>query len=148
MCTLLHFMKKTVFIYGIILAAGTIFLKSIEYFYTVQFFSIEIYITLIALAFVALGIWVGQKLTSPQKAQATPFKRNHKALRSLKISKRELEVLELLGKGLSNQEIASKLFISVNTVKTHLSHLYEKLDVSRRSMAVKKARSLKLIPLK
>lgn len=141
-------MKKTIFIYGVILAAGTIFLKSIEYFYTVRFFSFEIYVTMIALAFVALGIWLGQKLTAPEKIESTPFKRNHKALNSLEISDRELEVLELLGQGLSNQEIANKLFISVNTVKTHLSHLYEKLDVSRRSMAVKKARSLKLIPLK
>lgn len=139
-------MKKTVFIYGLILAAGTIFLKSIEYFYTVQFFSIEIYIALIALSFVALGIWVGQKLTTPEHVEATPFKKNEKAIESLQISGRELEVLELLGKGLSNKEIANKLFISVNTVKTHLSHIYEKLDVSRRSMAVKKARSLKLIP--
>ena len=75
-------MKKTVFIYGIILAAGTIFLKSIEYFYTVRVFSTEIYVTLIALAFVALGIWLGQKLTSRHKEQAIPFKQNHKALKN------------------------------------------------------------------
>lgn len=139
-------MKKTIFIYGIILAAGTIFLKSIEYFYTVRFFSIEIYITLIALAFVTLGIWAGQKLTTPNQVEVIPFKKNEKAIDSLQISKRELEVLELLGKGHSNQEIANKLFISVNTVKTHLSHIYEKLDVNRRGLAVKKARLLKLIP--
>ena len=71
---------------------------------------------------------------------------NQKALKSLSISERELEVLEYLAKGNSNQEIANKLFISINTVKTHLTSLYQKLEVSRRSMAVKKARTLKLVP--
>lgn len=139
-------MKKTILIYGVVLAAGTIFLKSIEYFYLVRIFSLEIYITLIGLAFVMLGVWVGGKLTSPKKIESDPFLRNRKAIDSLGISERELEVLELLARGHSNQEIANKLFISVNTVKTHLSHLYEKLEVNRRSLAVKKARTLRLIP--
>ncbi len=138
-------LKKTILIYGVVLAAGTIFLKSIEYFYLVRIFPLEIYITLIAIAFVGLGIWVGQKLTSPKQVESAPFQRNHKALESLGISDRELDVLDLLGKGHSNREIADKLFISVNTVKTHLAHLYEKLGVNRRSMAVRKARSLRLI---
>lgn len=138
-------MKKTILIYGVVLAAGTIFLKSIEYFYLVRIFSLEIYITLIALAFVMLGIWVGAKLTSPQKSESDSFRRNQKAIDSLGISERELDVLELLARGHSNREIANKLFISVNTVKTHLSHLYEKLEVNRRSLAVKKARTLRLI---
>ena len=63
----------------------------------------------------------------------------------MKISERELEVLELVAQGLSNKQISDKLFVSVNTTKTHLSHLYEKLDVKRRTQAVEKAKSLKLI---
>ena len=98
--------------------------------------------------FTALGIWLGKKLTEKSEPESPEpvFRRNQKALKSLGISERELEVLEHLSKGNSNQEIANKLFISINTVKTHLTSLYQKLEVSRRSMAVKKARTLKLIP--
>lgn len=141
-------MKKTIFIYGGILAAGTILLKSIEHFYVVRILPTPIYIALLAVLFTCLGVWVGQKITSKysQKEEKPPFKRNDQAIKSLGISERELEVLEHLAKGQSNQEISDTLFISVNTVKTHLSSLYQKLGVSRRSMAVKKARTLKLIP--
>jgi len=95
--------------------------------------------------FTGLGLWVGQKLTSPNKIQSE-FLKNEKALGYLGISERELEVLELVAKGLSNQQIAAKLYVSINTVKTHLSHLYEKMNVQRRTQAVEKARSLNLIP--
>ncbi len=141
-------MKKTVFIYGTILAVGVLVVELIEYFYTIQIISTPVYIVAVAILFTVLGIWLGKKLTTkaPPESEKPPFKRNKKALKSLGISDRELEVLEHLGKGHSNQEIANKLFISINTVKTHLSSVYQKLEVSRRSMAVKKARSLKLIP--
>ncbi|MGN8226274.1 response regulator transcription factor [Gracilimonas sp. BCB1] len=141
-------MKKTVFIYGAILAIGVLVVELIEHFYTIQIISTPVYIVAVAILFTVLGIWLGKKLTarSSQDSENTPFKRNEKARKSLGISDRELDVLEHLGKGHSNQEIANKLFISINTVKTHLSSVYQKLEVSRRSMAVKKARSLKLIP--
>ena len=141
-------MSKTVLIYGGVLATGVIIVEAVEYFYVIEIIPTPVYIALIAVLFTALGIWLGIKLTSngPQQSQSPPFKRNLKALKSLGISQRELDVLEHLAKGHSNQEIANKLFISINTVKTHLSNLYQKLEVSRRSKAVKKARSLKLIP--
>lgn len=141
-------MNKTVLIYGVILALGVLSIEAIEYFYVVEIIPTPVYIGLIAILFTALGIWLGKKLTAkaPQESEKPSFKRNAKAIKSLGISERELDVLEHLGKGHSNQEIANKLFISINTVKTHLSSLYHKLEVSRRSMAVKKARSLKLIP--
>lgn len=141
-------MNKTVLIYGAILGLGVISIEAIEYFYVVEIIPTPVYIGLIAILFTALGIWLGKKLTAkaPQEAEKPSFKRNTKAIKSLGISERELDVLEHLGKGHSNQEIANKLFISINTVKTHLSSVYQKLEVSRRSMAVKKARSLKLIP--
>lgn len=100
-----------------------------------------------AILFTALGIWVGKKLTSRNAmgSQKTEFQPNKSAIKSLDISDRELEVLAQLGNGKSNQEIADILFISINTVNTHLSSVYKKLEVSRRSLAVKKARTLKLI---
>ncbi len=107
--------------------------------------STEWYVILIAVIFTGCGIWVGSLLTSKKKA-ARNFEVNRKALDYLQISERELEVLSLLAEGLSNDEIAGKLYVSVNTVKTHLTNLYQKLDVKRRTQAVKKGKSLKLIP--
>lgn len=142
-------MYKIVIRYGVLLALALLLLELMEYYFVVKIIPLPFYVLIIALLFTGLGIWLGKKLTTPAattgKVQGS-FVRNEKAMDSLGISDRELEVLEQLAKGQSNQEIADELFISVNTVKTHLSSLYQKLQVSRRSLAVKKARSLKLIP--
>ncbi len=137
-------MKKTILIYGLALALLIFILEYFEYRYLVRDLSTESFVFIIALLFTGLGLWVGQKLTSPKKILGE-FQKNEKALDYLGISERELEVLELVAKGLSNQQIADKLFVSINTVKTHLSHLYEKLNVQRRTQAVEKAKSLHLI---
>ncbi len=137
-------MKKTIFLYGLVLAVLVFLLEYFEYRYFVRDLSEEAFIFIIALMFAGFGLWVGQKLTSPKKV-SVEFQKNEKALNYLGISERELEVLELVAEGLSNQEIAGKLFVSINTVKTHLSRLYEKLEVNRRTQAVEKAKSLKLI---
>lgn len=136
--------KKTILIYGISLALLTFFLKSIEYRYLVKDLSIEIYIGIIATIFIVIGLWLGRKLTIPPSSTSA-FQKNEKAMEYLGISERELEVLERVAEGLSNQQIADQLYVSVNTVKTHLSRLYEKLEVQRRTQAVEKARSLNLI---
>jgi len=138
-------MNSTAWLYGGVLAAVVILLQLFEYYLAISIFPTPVYIGVIALLFTALGIWLGKKLTEKSEPESPEpvFRRNQKALKSLGISERELEVLEHLSKGNSNQEIANKLFISI---KTHLTSLYQKLEVSRRSMAVKKARTLKLIP--
>jgi DNA-binding NarL/FixJ family response regulator len=140
-------MRNSIWIFGAALGLAALILKGIEIYYTVNLLPTGIYIGIIAVLLAGLGIWVGKKLisTSSQKANQRPFKINEQAAESLDLSMRELDVLDQLGKGHSDQEIADKLFISVNTVKKHLSSIYKKLNVSRRSMAVKKARSLKLI---
>lgn len=137
-------MKKTVFLYGIALAILVFLLEYFEYRYLVREWSTEILILTVAVSFTALGIFTGSKLFV-KKSRSIDFQRNEKALAHLQISDRELEVLEQLAKGQSNKEIADTLFVSVNTVKTHLKNLYEKLEVNRRSLAVKKARELNLI---
>ena len=81
-----------------------------------------------------------------RRSRPAPFEKNARALGYLGISEREYEVLELLAAGHSNREMAERLYVSPNTIKTHLAHLYEKLEVSRRTQAVRKARSLRLIP--
>ena len=94
--------------------------------------------------FAALGGWAGWRLT--HRKDAGGFQKNDAAIRSLGISAREFETLELLANGLSNKEIARELGVSPNTVKTHLARLYEKLGAARRTEAVGKARDLALIP--
>lgn len=137
-------MKKTAATYGLCLAAGAFGLRWLEYQYTVRLFSTEIYIALIAVSFTVLGLWLGERLT--RRSAPAAFRKNTEALEYLGVSDREYEVLSLLATGLSNREIAERLFVSPNTVKTHLVHLYEKLKVSRRTQALAKAKSLQLIP--
>ena len=118
--------------------------------------ALEIYIGSIAVVFTALGIWLALKLTKPKKetiivekeiyVNDTEFIQDRNQLEKLNLSKREMEVLELIAQGCSNQEIASQLFVSLPTIKTHSSKLFEKLDVNRRTQAVEKAKRLKLIP--
>jgi len=101
----------------------------------------------VALFFTGLGIWAGLKLTRKQIVIVGPdFFLNEAELNRLGISRREHDVLELMAKGLSNKEIADKLFVSLNTVKTHSSNLFLKLEVSRRTQAVQRAKELRLIP--
>lgn len=137
-------MKKAIIVYSIVLGGGAFILQWLEYQYAVRMFSTELYIVAIAVGFTVLGVWVGHRLTG--KKPAAEFKRNDQALSYLGISDREYQVLELLAEGHSNKEIAADLFVSPNTVKTHLAHLYEKLEVSRRTQAVTKAKSLNIIP--
>ena len=137
-------MGKTIALYALAMAFAAAALKWLEYRYITRIFSVEIYIGLLALCFTCLGVWVGCNLT-PQPADPH-FKLNDAAIRSLGLTPRECEVLELLASGQSNKEMARELAISPNTVKTHLARVYEKLDVERRVHAIEKARFLALIP--
>lgn len=137
-------MWRTVILYALALGLGAAVLEWLHYRHAMRALPTEIYITVIALAFTALGIWAGLKLT-PRPAPVT-FERNRAAIASLGLSMRECEVLELLAAGQSNKEMARTLGISPNTVKTHLARVYEKLAVQRRVQAIEKARWLALIP--
>lgn len=140
-------MKRTIILYGLSLAGLVFLLKYLEYQLIVRDLSIEFYVGIVAVFFTALGIWAGLKLTQKKVVMVGPeFILNQPELERIGISKREYEVLELMAKGLSNQEIADKLFVSVNTIKTHSSNLFLKLEVSRRTQAIQKAKALSLIP--
>jgi NarL family two-component system response regulator LiaR len=140
-------MKKTILLYGAALAGLIILLKVFEYRYYVRDLSQEFYIGLIAVVFTAVGVWSGLRLTRKKIVVLTPdFKLDTAMLERIGLSKREHEVLGLISKGLSNQEIADKLFVSVNTVKSHLSSLFLKLEVSRRTQAIQRGKEMKLIP--
>ena len=126
------------------MAAGALVREWLEVQFLLKRFSIEIYIVILCGLFTGLGIWIGHRLS--RRAPIKPFEINTSALTYLGISERESDVLTLLAAGHSNQEIANHLFISPNTVKTHLHNLYQKLEASRRGEAVQKARSLHLVP--
>jgi DNA-binding NarL/FixJ family response regulator len=137
-------MKRIILIYGLLLAVAAGFLEFLEYKYMMRDLSTEIYILILAISFTSLGIWLGQKLTSTANVESD-FEINSSAKDYLGLSDRELEVLEQVAQGLSNKEIADHLYLSINTVKTHLKKVYEKLEVRRRTQAVEKAKSLNLI---
>lgn len=136
-------MARTVILYAAALALAATVLKWLEYRYLARAFSIELYLALLAAGFIALGAWAGRKLT-PRPMPAS-FERNHAAMRSLGITRRECDILERLASGQSNKELARTLSISPNTVKTHLARLYQKLEVRNRVEAIEKARWLSLI---
>jgi DNA-binding CsgD family transcriptional regulator len=137
-------MARTIILYALALALAAAGLEWLRWRYLVHAFSTEIYIAIIALGFVALGIWAGRRLTpAPRPAE---FIRNDAAIRSLGLSRRECEILAMLASGGSNKEMARALGISPNTVKTHLGRVFEKLDVQKRVQAIEKARWLALIP--
>ncbi len=137
-------MRRTIAYYALGLAVAAAALQWLQYRYVTRVFSTEIYIALLALGFTGLGLWAGRKLT-PQPA-SVGFQRNDAAIKSLGLTSRECEVLELLASGQSYKEMARSLGISPNTVKTHLASVYNKLEVERRAHAVEKARWMALIP--
>jgi len=154
-----YHVKKQILIYGIMygLSSGLLIvaLKLVEFRFLVVEHSVEIYGGLIALVFASLGIWLGLKLTRQKEVivvekvpvfTAGPFALNEERLRQLSITRRELEILELIAKGMSNREIAEKLFVSENTVKTHSSRLFDKLSAKRRTQAVQLGKEFGLIP--
>ena len=146
---------KQLFLYAASLVAILVLLQVLRYKFVLVNHSFEIYIFSIAIIFTGLGIWLALKLVKPKKEIQTIIveknvfvnelsEEERKALEAerqkLGLSTRELEVLQLMAEGLSNQEIAERLFLSLPTVKTHSSKLFEKLDVKRRTQAVEKAR--------
>lgn len=156
-------MKKTVLVYGLLGGVLIAVLKMVEYRFLVIEHSLEIYGGIVALLFSALGIWLGLKLTRTREVvrevpvhvevqvpvhvlAADAFTRDEAQLKQLGITPRELEILEAMAAGLSNREIAERLFVSENTVKTHAARLFAKLSAQRRTQAVQRAKEAGLIP--
>ena len=145
---------RHVILYGAALALLLFLLKWLEWRFLVADHAIELYVGAIAIVFTGLGIWLAIKLARPKLRTVIIEKEvyikeaatiNEKELARLGISTRELEVLQLMSEGLSNQEIAARLFVSLNTIKTHSANIFEKLDVRRRTQAVDKAKKLNII---
>lgn len=131
-------------------------LRWLEFRFMIFEHQFEVYVGLIAAFFLLFGIWLANKITKPKektiiiekeiRVSNEEFVLNESELEVRKISKRELEVLTLMAEGLSNNEIAERLFVSLNTVKTHSAKIFEKLDVKRRTQAIETAKKLSLLP--
>lgn len=136
-------MLRAVLLYGLLLALVAFALQWLDYRHAVRSLDTEVYILCLALIFTLIGGWAGAALTGRRRVE--PFRQNLEALRYLGISARESEVLALLAEGHSNKQIARLLGISPNTVKTHVASLLAKLDSTRRTQAISKARELEII---
>ena len=148
-------MRKHVFLYGLLCGVFIAVLRLIEYRWLVVEHSVEIYGGLVAAVFASLGIWLGLKLTRHTETVVVRevevpaplnFVRDQNKLEALGITPRELEILELIAAGLSNKEIAERVHVSENTVKTHSSRVFDKLGARRRTQAVQLGKELRLIP--
>jgi NarL family two-component system response regulator LiaR len=148
--------QKHTILYGVALAVLLFLLKWLEWRFLVLDHAIEIYSGAIAVLFTGLGIWIALKLAKPKVSTVIVEKEvyitstavpviDEKELTRLGLSPREMEVLQLMAEGLSNQEIADRLFVSLNTIKTHSAKIFEKMDVRRRTQAVDMAKKLKII---
>jgi DNA-binding CsgD family transcriptional regulator len=144
---------RDIVLYGLCGGVLIAVLKLTEYRFLVIAHSLEIYGALVAALFAGVGIWLGQTLTRKKPAviikevvPAEPFVVNEARVKELGITPRELEILGLIAGGLSNREIAERLFVSENTVKTHSSRLFDKLGAKRRTQAVQFGKATALIP--
>ena len=150
--------RKEILIYGFSMALLLLLLKWLEAHFIVFNYRLDFFIGAIAIIFTVLGIWLALKLVKPKvETRIVEVEKevyinnpvqteiNQKEIEKLGISKRELEVLSLMAAGLSNEEIAKDLFVSLNTVKTHSSNIFLKLDVKRRTQAMEKAKRLNII---
>jgi len=141
---------KHLAIYGLCGGILILAMRLVEYRFLVINHSVEIYGAIVAAAFAAIGIWLGvtvtgRKVVVKEVLVGAPFTPDAARIEALGITPRELEVLQLIAEGLSNKEMAGRLFVSENTVKTHASRVFDKLGASRRTQAVQQAKTQGII---
>ena len=155
-------MKRHVLIFGLVGGLLIAALQYTEYRFVVMEHSVELYGALVAILFAAFGIWLGLRITRRRETiretvvvrevpvqtplPTQPFAPNTTRQQTLGITARELEILNLIASGLSNREIATQLFVSENTVKTHCARAFDKLGAARRTQAVLRGKELGLLP--
>ncbi|PWL39534.1 helix-turn-helix transcriptional regulator [Flagellimonas aquimarina] len=137
-------MKKTIFVFSSLIIALLVLFQLSKYSYVSGDISLEIIIAIIAIVFFVIGVYINKKTLRKEKL-SSPI--NSKNIEQLGISKREYEVLVQISNGLSNKEIAEKLFVSESTIKTHVSNLLLKLDAKRRTQAIQKAKDLHILAI-
>jgi two-component system, NarL family, response regulator LiaR len=147
--------SQHIVLYGALMAILVFALKWLQWRYLITDNSSEIYLGLMAILFTLLGVWVATQLAKPKiqtiivekevyLSQSSDLTINEAELKKLNLSTREYEVMQLLTQGHTNAEIAEKLFLSISTIKTHVSNLFIKMDVKNRTQAIEKANRLKI----
>jgi DNA-binding CsgD family transcriptional regulator len=130
-------------------AAAAVLMVAIRLFeaaFTTGQLSAKIYITLIGIIFLAVGAFSAAQLVRRKTIVQYIEKQPETQVRPNDLlTHRETEILSGIAQGLSNKEIGEQLFVSENTVKKHVANIYFKLEVSRRTQAVAKAKSLKIL---
>jgi len=154
-------MRRHVLIFGVVGGLLIAALQYTEYRFVIIEHSVELYAALVAILFSTFGIWLGLRITRRREViretvvvkevlvpveAPTAFAPNAAHQQSLGITARELEILTLVARGLSNREIATELFVSENTVKTHCARAFNKLGAARRTQAVQRGKELGLLP--
>lgn len=156
-------MKRHVLLFGVVGGLLIAALQYTEYRFVILSHSVEIYGALVAALFAAFGIWLGLRITRrretiretvvvrevlvpPEAPALQPFAPNTAHQQRLGITARELEILNLIARGYSNREIATQVFVSENTVKTHCARVFDKLGAARRTQAVQRGKELGLLP--
>ncbi len=134
-------MKRTYLIYGGVMGLLLLLLQMVQYKAMIRDIRLEVFGGFIALVFLGIGVWLGLQFIKLREVSIV----NQEKARASKLSDREIEVLRLLSEGLTNQQIADELFVSLNTIKTHLAKIYQKLGVSRRTQAIQKAQELAIL---
>ena len=144
---------KDIIIYALSLGILLLVMTSLRIKFLILDNQTEVYIGIIATLFTLLGIWLALKLSKPtikeviieREILKSDYEIDTSKIEALGLSARELEILGMMSKGLSNQEIAGALFISLSTVKSHIANIFSKLDVKRRTQAIETARQLRII---
>jgi NarL family two-component system response regulator LiaR len=152
-------MKRHVLIFGLVGGLLIATLQYTKYRFVIIEHSVEFYSALVAILFATFGIWLGRRITRSRETirekvvvrevlvpVLEPFAPNTAHQQTLGITARELEILALIARGFSNREIATQLFVSENTVKTHCARAFDKLGAARRTQAVQRGKELGLLP--
>lgn len=139
-----EFLKYVLFM-GLLLACAIALIKTFEYYYFSYKIKTDVFIGVVAVLFLLIGVYLGFKAGKKNNYTQQPAE-PVKLPMEMELSPREIEVLKLIAAGFSNQEIADKLYLSLNTIKTHTNNIYSKLGVNRRTQAIETARNLNLVP--
>jgi DNA-binding NarL/FixJ family response regulator len=136
-------MKKTILVFTLLIVALLLLFQMSKYAMISEDFNIEIVVAIIAIVFFFVGVYINKKSLHKNAVHSNEI--NHNKISELEITKREYEVLQEIASGLSNKEIANKLFLSESTIKTHVSNLLVKLDAKRRTQAIQIAKDFNII---
>ncbi|MEP0369319.1 MAG: response regulator transcription factor [Cyclobacteriaceae bacterium] len=134
-------MNKHYLLYGLLVGVLLLIVQTLKHNFMIQEIELEVFGLVLVLLAIPVGVLLGRSWVRKQAVKSV----NYKTASQDVLSEREMDVLKLVAQGHSNQEIADQLFVSLNTTKTHISSIYQKLGAQRRTQAVQKAIEIGII---